>query len=103
MCLASGFRNMSKNYPDTVAVTETLMEDGPVDGKGDLCDIFEGGPVVCEENGDLQGILSWGNATENNIIGIYTRICLHYGWIRESARESLVYSYHMTNISYDWI
>ena len=98
MCLASGFRNMSKNYPDRIAVTETLMEDGYVDRTGDLCDILEGGSVVCDENGDLQGILShwdYGNGTEDNIFRIYTRICLHYGWIRERTREWLIELSHM--------
>ncbi|XP_069549435.1 trypsin-3-like [Brachyistius frenatus] len=102
-CLISGWSNMRKpghNYPnylrclDAPILSESscrtsYLEDltcsmfcaGFLEGDVDSCLEDYGGPVVC--NGELQGVVSWGdNCDERNIPGVFTKVCNYNNWIR---------------------
>ena len=53
-------------------------------------EIGEGFPVECD--GELQGFLSWKNTPcgENNVIGVFTRVCDSISWIRSYVQGSVL-------------
>ncbi|XP_068999184.1 trypsin-3-like [Embiotoca jacksoni] len=102
-CLISGWGNMRKpghNYPNylrcleapilsdsncttsyPVELTSSMFCAGFIEGNVDSCQEDYGGPVVC--NGELQGMVSWGdNCFERNFPGVFTKVCVYNSWIR---------------------
>ncbi|XP_069549434.1 LOW QUALITY PROTEIN: trypsin-3-like [Brachyistius frenatus] len=108
-CLISGWGNMSSsgsNYPDHLRcldapilsdsscrtsypeeITSSMFCAGFLEGDKDSCQEDSGGPVVC--NGELQGVVSWGdNCDERNIPGVFTKVCNYNNWIRSTMSSN---------------
>ncbi|KAM6168211.1 cationic trypsin-3-like [Erethizon dorsatum] len=70
-----------KVYPGQI--TSNMFCAGFVEGGKDSCQNDSGGPVVC--NGQLQGIVSWGNGCAlKGKPGVYAKVCNYLDWIHET-------------------
>ncbi|XP_048196329.1 anionic trypsin-2-like [Perognathus longimembris pacificus] len=69
------------SYPRQI--TKNMFCAGFLEGGKDSCQEDSGGPVVC--NGELQGIVSWGNGCAlKNYPGVYTKVCNYLDWIQDT-------------------
>ncbi|XP_004382431.1 cationic trypsin-like [Trichechus manatus latirostris] len=108
-CLISGWGNTESNgtnYPDLLqCLNATILSDsdchnaypgeitsnmicvGFLEGGKDSCQGDSGGPVVC--NGELQGIVSWGDgcALEGKP-GVYTKVWNYVRWINQKINAN---------------
>ncbi|XP_003420253.1 trypsin-like isoform X1 [Loxodonta africana] len=104
-CLISGWGNTESsgsNYPDLLQclnapilsdsvcrsaypgkITSNMICLGFLEGGKDSCQEDSGGPVVC--NGELQGIVSWGNGCAlKGKPGVYTKVYNYVSWIQQT-------------------
>ncbi|KAM9314275.1 trypsin-3-like [Pholidichthys leucotaenia] len=108
-CLISGWGNTLSSgvyFPDTLRcldapilsdtscrnsypgqITSNMFCAGFLEGGKDSCQEDSGGPLVC--NGQLQGVVSWGEGCAlKNKPGVYAKVCRYNSWISSTMASN---------------
>ncbi|XP_078502963.1 trypsin I-P1-like isoform X2 [Lissotriton helveticus] len=74
-----------ESYP--AVYTSNMMCAGFMRGQQDACQGDSGGPLEC--NGQLQGVVSFGNGcAKAGYPGVYTRVCNYNAWISQTMSDN---------------